>query len=69
MNALITVNGKTEQLDNPILIIDYLKQKNYRPEIVVVEQNEHIISREHFAEVEIKPGDRIEIVTFMGGGC
>lgn len=66
---MITVNGKPEQLDNPISITNYLAQKNYRPEIVVVEQNEVIISRKDYDTVMISPGDKIEIVTFMGGGC
>lgn len=66
---MITVNGKTEQLANSISIADFLKQKNHRPEIVVVEQNEVIVSRKDYATTMIEDGDKIEIVTFMGGGC
>ena len=66
---MITVNGKTEQLAKSITIADFLKIKNHRPEIVVVEQNEVIIPRKEYATTMINDGDRIEIVTFMGGGC
>ncbi|GFK92677.1 Sulfur carrier protein ThiS [Fundidesulfovibrio magnetotacticus] len=35
---------------------------------VVVELNERIIPREHWQDMALKEGDRLEIVSFVGGG-
>ena len=35
---------------------------------VAVERNEEIVPRSSYAEVALAPGDRLEIVHFIGGG-
>jgi thiamine biosynthesis protein ThiS len=35
---------------------------------VAVEVNEELVSRRLFDSAEIHPGDRVEIVTLVGGG-
>jgi thiamine biosynthesis protein ThiS len=64
----ITLNGKKEVLDKEINILDFLKIKNIRPEVVTVELNDNIIDRKNFENIIIKDGDRLEFVYFMGGG-
>ena len=64
----ITLNGKKEELAREMPVLDLLKQKNIRPEVVTVEHNERILSREEFPKTLIKDGDRLELVFFMGGG-
>ena len=64
----ITLNGKKEELSPELTILDLLKKKNLRPEVVTVEHNEQILSREEFSRVIIKDKDMIELVFFMGGG-
>ncbi len=64
----ITLNGKKEELAREMPVLDLLKQKNIRPEVVTVEHNERILSREEFPQTIIKDADRIELVFFMGGG-
>ena len=64
----ITLNGKKEELAREMPVLDLLKQKNIRPEVVTVEHNERILSREEFPKTFIKDGDRLELVFFMGGG-
>ena len=68
----ITVNGKETSLpDNPERTIESLleeldvSQRLY----VTVEHNGEIVDREGFAATSIKPGDIIEFLYFMGGGC
>ncbi len=65
----ITLNGKKEELTREIPVLDLLKSKNIRPEVVTVEHNERILSREEFPKTIIKDADRIELVFFMGGGA
>ena len=64
----ITLNGKKEELPSETPVMDLLKRKNIRPEVVTVEHNERILSREEFSKTFIKSGDRLELVFFMGGG-
>ena len=64
----ITLNGKKEELNQELTILDLLKKNNLRPEVVTVEYNERILSREEFSRVIIKDKDMIELVFFMGGG-
>ena len=44
----ITLNGKKEELTAQMPVLDLLKLKNIRPEVVTVEHNERILSREEF---------------------
>lgn len=39
-----------------------------RPETVVVEHNRAVPSKDAYETIEIRDGDQIEIVKFMGGG-
>ena len=57
---LITVNGKTKELQNTLTIGQYLEENSYVPSQIAVELNERILSK---AEYSI-----LEIVSFMGGG-
>ena len=56
---LITVNGKTKELQNTLTIGQYLEENSYVPSQIAVELNERILLHEN---------DILEIVSFMGGG-
>ena len=68
MPVKILFNGKEENLENEISILELLKKKNIRPEVVTVELNDKIIKREEYGNSSLNNNDRIEIVFFMGGG-
>ena len=38
------------------------------PERVAVEVNERLVRRAVYADTRLQPGDRVEIVTLVGGG-
>lgn len=65
---MLTINGKEREFPGEITIRELLAAENYKNSYVAVEQNEAIIPREKYDEVRIHDGDRIEIVSFMGGG-
>lgn len=46
-------------------LIDSLGMK---PDRVAVELNREIAPRDHWSQIELKDGDRLEIVHFVGGG-
>ena len=64
----ITINGQAENLDGAMSVADLLAHRNIEPVRVAVEINEEIVPRRTLAETMIRDGDRIEIVTFVGGG-
>ena len=64
----ITLNGKSQAVDDRATIADLLEGLVLKPVRVAVEVNEDIVSRDRYADTLIREGDRIEIVTFVGGG-
>jgi sulfur carrier protein len=63
----ITLNGKNTEF-NGVHIDDILKEYKLNPERIAVELNGEIVHREKYKSRSISEGDRIEIVTFVGGG-
>lgn len=66
--ASIILNGKKTEIEAPTTVETLLKSKNIRPEVVTVEVNDKIIERQDYSKTEVKDGDRVEFVFFMGGG-
>ena len=65
---MITVNGKQIQLTSEMSVADYLEQNNYQINRIAVEMNEEILPNYSYSETMLKNGDRLEVVTFVGGG-
>ena len=65
---MITVNGKQIQLASEMSVADYLEQNNYQIKRIAVELNEEILPKYSYSETMLKDGDRLEVVTFVGGG-
>ena len=65
---MITVNGKQIQLTSEMSVADYLEQTNYQINRIAVEMNEEILPKYSYSETMLKDGDRLEVVTFVGGG-
>lgn len=63
----IRINGKQEEVREGT-ILDLLKARNVEPEMVSVELNSKILERADYAATNIKEGDVIEFLYFMGGG-
>ncbi len=68
MAIVIYVNGKKEEIVNTLTIQDLLVAKKIRPEVVTVELNEEIITKNKYGTLVIKAGDKLEFVYYMGGG-
>ncbi len=65
---MITVNGKQIQLTSEMSVADYLEQNNYQIKRIAVELNEEILPKYSYSDTKLKDGDRLEVVTFVGGG-
>ena len=65
---LVVLNGEKKSLKKGITIEKLLEQFQVPPGTVVVEVNEDILSKDSHATVQLKEGDRVELVRFVGGG-
>ena len=65
---MITVNGKQIRLTSEMSVADYLEQNNYQINRIAVEMNEEILPKYSYSDTMLKDGDRLEVVTFVGGG-
>lgn len=64
----ITLNGEPFEIAGPMSVAEFLTSLDIDPRRVAVEHNLSILKRQTFPEVTIAPGDRLEIVNFVGGG-
>ncbi|HEY3359541.1 MAG TPA: sulfur carrier protein ThiS [Polyangia bacterium] len=64
----LVVNGTERDIPDGSTVLDLLGQLGLKPEQVAVERNREIVPRRTFAEAPLAGGDRLEIVTFVGGG-
>jgi sulfur carrier protein len=63
----LKVNGKSEEFSGGS-VLDLLKTKKIGPQMVAVEVNDSMVEREQLATTELKEGDRLEFLFYMGGG-
>ena len=61
-------NGKEEGLMKPVALSLYLKEKGYRTDRIAVELNGNIIPKQYYDETILCDTDRLEVVSFVGGG-
>ncbi len=64
----ITVNGNKHSHQGTGLLDSLLKELGANPEAVALMVNELVIPRTERAGVVLKDGDRVEVLSFMGGG-
>jgi sulfur carrier protein len=64
----ITVNGDMRPLTAPATLMTVLEEAGLAGRPVAVELNGEVVPRGRFAECRLTGGERIEIVTFVGGG-
>lgn len=64
---MVKINGEEVQADGKTLQ-SYLKEAGYSSKRIAVERNGEIVPRAKYEETVLCDGDKIEIVSFVGGG-
>jgi sulfur carrier protein len=64
----IIVNGERRETPQGATVADLLRDLNLPAARVAVERNLEILPRPQWPTTAIQPGDRYEIVHFVGGG-
>lgn len=62
------INGEEKALARPTALSELLTQLGYRTVFVAVELNGTIIKQADFGSTTITDADKLEIVSFVGGG-
>jgi thiamine biosynthesis protein ThiS len=68
MESTISVNGETRAAKPGATVIDLLRELGLDGGRVAIERNLEILPRQKWTDTPIEPGDRYEIVQFVGGG-
>lgn len=64
----LQVNGETRTCAAQSRLPDVLEQLGFNPRLVAVEYNGEILHRQYWLETSVQEGDRLEVVTIVGGG-
>lgn len=62
------INGEEKALACPTVLSELLTQLGYRAALVAIELNGNIIKQADFGSTTITDADKLEIVSFVGGG-
>ena len=65
----IQVNGELQTVPCGSTIAGLLQQLDIRSDRVAVEVNLRIVDRQNFDQQNLQEGDRVEIISFIGGGA
>lgn len=68
MDINVTVNGDKQRISVGTSILLLLKMMDINPQRVAVEYNMDIVDKNKFDLICLKENDRLEIITFVGGG-
>ena len=64
----LKLNGTFSEHREGSTVTELLRSLKIRPEGVAVEVNLEIVKRQDFLKRQLKEGDSVEIVNFVGGG-
>lgn len=64
----LQVNGETRTCPVKLQLPDLLQQLGFNPRLVAVEYNGEILHRQLWSQTQVQEGDRLEVVTIVGGG-
>jgi sulfur carrier protein len=64
----LQVNGEVKGCAIATSLPQYLEQLGLNPRLVAIEYNGEILHRQFWTDTFLQEGDRLEIVTIVGGG-
>lgn len=64
----VVINGDARQIESGKSVTELLADLGLHPRLIVVEHNREILDRDRFSDTEVRAGDALELVHFVGGG-
>lgn len=65
---IIQLNGKEKQINGAITLKQLIESLTQNPNHIIAEVNESIVKTPLWESTQLNDGDKIELVTFVGGG-
>jgi len=62
------INGQEQEVKPNITVSDLLKQLQINSAAIALELNLNIVPKNQFETIVLKEGDKLEIISFVGGG-
>lgn len=67
--AQIIVNDEKQEVKQPLTVAELIvANKVFQPEMVTVQLNEEFVDKNDYSTTQVKDGDRVDFLYFMGGG-
>ena len=63
------LNGETRTAPTPLTVLELLRRSELLQRRVAVAINAEVVPKSRFADVEIREGDRVEVIQAVGGGA
>lgn len=68
--AQIIVNDEKQEVSLPLTLAELIKiNKVFQAEMVTIQVNEDFAEKEDYEKIQLKDGDRVDFLYFMGGGA
>jgi sulfur carrier protein len=68
MSIQITLNGRSINIKPDLTLPELLSSQGLEPERLVIEYNLEIVNKEDWEKCVLKSNDKIEVLSFVGGG-
>ena len=68
MKITIELNGEPYSVEAGIKVAALLDELKLKPKRVAVEINQAVVPKADYSLVALNPGDRVEVINFVGGG-
>jgi len=65
---MVQINGQQVTMEKETMLSEFLAEKGYDDQRVAVEKNGSIIPKKNFQTEILCDADKLEIVSFVGGG-
>lgn len=62
------LNGDEYCISSKITLLDLIQYFSYDESLIILEYNNLICNQKSWSNIKIKPKDKIEILTIVGGG-
>lgn len=64
----VRLNGRPHRVESASTVQDVIRALGLDPRSVIVEHNGEPVERRRFADLEVREGDRLELVRAVAGG-
>ncbi|SFV75787.1 hypothetical protein MNB_SM-3-1322 [hydrothermal vent metagenome] len=64
----IIVNGKEQEIAQKTSLLTLLKELSLEDKVMAAAVNMKIVKQDNWATYELKDGDKVELLDFVGGG-